>query len=110
MSSLGDFTQNTNQSNVINPATTPTMALVDCPLANIEYSYVIPANTRKFMLYLMGADDTDVTKYYWAAAAVNYGEIYGKESYFEDNLLLNGKTLYFKVSVAGKKIHVTTWQ
>jgi hypothetical protein len=86
------------------------MKVLDCPIADTEYHYDVPAGTRKFTIYLLGAEITDVLKYYWAPASADYGELYGSEALSEDFVLLTGRTLYFKVSVAGKKVHVTTWQ
>lgn len=88
---------------------TPIIANVSAPLANIEYSYAIPAGTGKIIIKSRPQDA--IIKYAWTSgqSGTQYMSIgYGVTKEITD-ISLNGKTLYFQVSKPGYVLEIETW-
>jgi len=91
----------------ISGATTFTVTNVTCTLANTEYSFALPASTKKLKLRARGmsriqiADTTGLTD-------TTYFTVWPGECY-EDDALTSAVTIYFEASKAAEVVEIITW-
>lgn len=91
----------------VSGATTFTVANVTCVLANTEYSFALPAGTKKIKLRARGLSRiqlTDTT----GQTSIRYFTIWPGECY-EDDTLTSATMLYFEASTAAEVIEIITW-
>lgn len=94
------------QSVVIVGANAPTVSTVDATLAGTEYSYVLPAATKKFLI--KARQGAPLLLAYESAASA-YIEIPRWCFYSESDLSLAGLTLYFQSPAANQVVEIVTW-
>jgi hypothetical protein len=79
------------------------------PLANTEYSYPLPANTKQLHI----KSQTSNTKLRIAFAAgdtlTNYSTVFFGNSYDRYDLDLTGKTVYIQSSTPNVTIEIEAW-
>ena len=90
-------------------ATTPTIANISALVANTEYAYTFPNDTKQFVIRVRSLDAK--LQYSWNSGqsgtqfmTVNYGVSEGREL-----LLLSGKTIYFQTNKNNKIIEIESW-
>lgn len=89
---------------------TPTIANVAMLLANTEYSYVLPANSKRFLILLR---TPSVAKLKLAYASGDSGILYVTVNpgchYGEGEILAPSLTLYFQATLPGQVAEVVSW-
>lgn len=95
---------------VVSGAIQPTVSLVDMPAANTEYDFVLPTNTKRFMLKLRGSAGLRVA-YVAGESAVggDYLTVPSGCSYTESDLTLTSITIYFQSGTASQTAEVVYW-
>lgn len=101
----------TRVNNNVKQATTPNPYNITMTNANTEYSQALPANTKKFTFQCRGAYDMRYafTTGKVAGSVSPYFTIKAGMNNWEDNLLLNSKTLYVACSTAGQVCELMCW-
>lgn len=89
---------------------TPTIANVPMALASTEYSYVLPANTRRFLILLR---TPSTAKMKLAYASGDSGTLYVTVNpgchYGEGEILSPALTLYFQATLSGQVAEIVSW-
>lgn len=96
----------------IEPATTPTIFNVAMPSANTEYSWALPANTKKFTVSLRENNEAYRLAFEAgrvAAPTAPFLAVPAGGQYFEDHVWLTGMTLFFACPVAGRTVQIIAW-
>lgn len=101
-------------ANIINSSpqvplpTTPTIYHLSMPLANIEYSYLLPPGSQN--IYINNSTE-GVVKFSWSLGtsgsmyiSVNQGSFYFKEGHN-----LGGKTIYIQNTKPSQILQLETW-
>lgn len=90
--------------------TTPTIANVAIPTANVEVSYTLPANTRRFLILLR---TPSTAKMKLAYASGDSGTLYVTVNpgchYGEGEILAPSVTLYFQATLSGQVAEIVSW-
>lgn len=90
-------------------SSTPAISVVSLTLASTEYSYVLPANCRQFLVKLRGAAKLQVA-YTAGQSGISYMEVPRNCFYAESDIKLTSTvTLYFQSPVAAQELEVLTW-
>lgn len=92
----------------INPATTPLVINQIATLANTEYSYTFPANTKKFSLRTRGNAKIQLS-FVSSQSGTNFITISPGNSYEEKDLKLVSVTAYFQLNKAGETVEILSW-
>jgi hypothetical protein len=92
----------------INPLTTPLIANQVVTLANTEYSYTFPANTKKFSLRTRGNARLQVA-FVATQSGSNFITVYPGNTYEEIGLKITGITAYFQSNKAGETVEILSW-
>lgn len=87
----------------------PTIANVTMTNANTEYSYALPANTKKFQF----KERAGASSVKYSFTSGESGTVYvtlpvGSTKYFEGSWL-RGLTVYFQCPDAGKVLEIEVW-
>lgn len=88
-------------------ASTFTVTNVTCTLANTEYSFTLPVDTKKFKLRARGLSRiqiADIT----GNTSTTYFTIWPGDCY-EDDLITSSAVIYFETSKAAEIIEIITW-
>ena len=99
-------------STSVQSATTPNEYVVNLVVANTEYSQALPANTKGFSFKCR---ENQVIRFAFTTGKVaGSTEPYftlnnGNSSYFEKNLNVTGKTIYFACGVANRNVEIIVW-
>lgn len=93
---------------VVNPASNFNIANVITVLANTEYSYAFPANTKKFKLKARGTARLQVAKT-TGQTNTNYVTISPGAIFPEENINVPTFTIYFESSKAGEVVEIWSW-
>ena len=93
---------------------TPTDYNVTMTDADTEYSQLLPDGTKAFSISVQDGDSTKALRIAWATGKVAtptapYQTYPANAVVFEDNLNLQGKTIYFACSEAAKVAQITVW-
>ena len=87
---------------------TPTIFHLSMPLANIEYSYAFPTNTKEFFIQTQGF----ILKY--AYVATQSGTVFWtlkRNNYFHKwNIIAENLTIYVQSPSAGKTLEIQSWK
>lgn len=92
----------------ISPVTTPTIVNIVATLANTEYSYNLPTNTKKFSLMTRGIAKTKMA-FISGQTSTNYITISPGARHEESGLNLTATTVYFQLSKAGETVEILSW-
>lgn len=92
-------------------STSPTVSNTTLTLANTEYSYVIPNNTKKYTIQVRANVDI---RYAFetgkvATPTAPYMTLKGGQNYWEDSLNLSSKTIYLASATAGTVVEIISW-
>ena len=100
-----------DEGDLVKEATTPTIYNVTMASADTEYSQALPANTKKFTVQCQGNYDVrfafETGKV--ATPTAPYAIIKAGMNYYEDNLNLTTKTLYFGCGTAAQVLEIVCW-
>lgn len=88
-------------------ATNPAIARVPIATPNVEQSYVLPADTKKYMITVFTGELK--LAYVSGDSALQYQTIPRWCFLSDDSLSLAGTTLYFQSPVAGHTIIIRSW-
>jgi hypothetical protein len=96
---------------LVNAATTPLEDNVPMTNADTQYSSVLPAGCKKFSIQVR---DGTAARFAFttgkvATSIAHYETLPADSIYYEDNLNLTSKTIYFACAVAGKVMEVVSW-
>lgn len=91
-----------------NPLTTPIIINQIATLANTEYSYTFPTNTKKFSLRTRGNAKIQLA-FVSAQSGTNFITIFPGNSYEEKNLKLVSITAYFQLNKTGEIVEILSW-
>lgn len=97
--------------NVLNDsetATTPTIVNVTALLANTEYSYALPSNTKRFTLRARGSAKLQMC-FASGQSGSNYITIFPGNIHIEKGINIVGITVYFQSSKANEVIEILGW-
>jgi transcription elongation GreA/GreB family factor len=98
--------------NVTNPeitVSTPLVSNISMPTAGTEYTFTIPAGTKRFSIKLRGVAQLNVT-YTSGASGTNYILISAGCEYNEENLDLgSGLPIYFQANKNTQVLEIITW-
>jgi hypothetical protein len=86
-------------------SSTATIFNVACPLANTEYSQVLPANTKKFVIK---ARNSSKILFAYEPSATNYLTVNAGFSFVDDNFYTS-VTVYFKNSKADEVVEIVAY-
>jgi hypothetical protein len=92
----------------INPSTTPIITNQIATLANTEYSYTFPMNTKKFSLRTRGNAKIQLA-FVSLQSGTNFITISPGNSYEEKDLKLVSVTAYFQLNKAGETVEILSW-
>jgi len=96
-------------SDLVQKATKLTEEIVTLTLANTQYTYVLPANT-KALSFRIRSGSYDLRYGYSALAGGNYRTLAAGASYNRENLDLTGATLYLNCpDAAGEIVEIEIW-
>jgi hypothetical protein len=88
---------------------TPTIDNVSAPVAGTEYSYALPASTKRFMLQNRGIGKIQLS-YNAGDTGTNYLTVTPGNSLSEENIDPTASiTLYFQTDKASQIIEVVSW-
>lgn len=87
---------------------TPTIFNLSALLANTEYSYAIPSNTRKIQVKVRGLATVQFS-FTVNESNTTFITIPTGTVYTDDNLDLTGKTLYLRTNKASQIIEILSW-
>lgn len=88
--------------------TSPTVANVALPTANVEVPYALPSNTRRFEIKLR--DNAPMKLAYVAGTSgTTYVSLPAGGVYSEDGLSTVTLTLYFQSTAAGSTAEIVSW-
>jgi len=95
------------EAGLVYPADTPTLYNATCTAANTEYNQLLPAGTRKFMVKARGG----IVKLCFTSgqSGTTFIQIADGASYWEDLVLLTGRTVYFQSPTAGCIVEIIAW-
>lgn len=96
-----------NTENLVKVASTPYIYNVECTNANTEYNQALPDNTKKFLIKARGGQ-LKVCFTEGQSGSV-YILLSDGQAWYEDNVLLTGKTLYFQSPNAGVVAEIIAW-
>ena len=109
---MSELTQNFALVKMIGDGYTPTTVNVSMPLANTEYSYTLPAGTRKFMVKLRSAT-SDLKLNIGKTASLSgttFVTVPAGGNYFEENVNSEvGTILYFQSPDALQTAEIMFW-
>lgn len=92
---------------VVTTSTAPNLYNVTCVNAGTEYSQAFPSGTEKFLIKPRGGNlQVCFTS---GGSGTTYILLQDGQAYNEDNLLLTGKTLYFRSATAGCIAEIMAW-
>jgi hypothetical protein len=106
--SAGAVTTVTGSVSVVG-ATNPTIANVSMPVAATEYSYALPADTKKFYIKLRDPLAEIKLSYTAGASGTTYVTVERGNWYGEEDLSIGMVTLYFQSSVASQTLEIVSW-
>lgn len=86
-----------------------TIANVPMAVANTEYSYTLPNNTKKF-LFRMRVSSICKLAYISGNSGLIYVTLNPNTVYYKENLDLSGVTIYFQSSVGSQTAEIETGQ
>lgn len=89
-------------------ATTPLVINLIAILANTEYSYTFPTNTKKFSLRTRGNAKIQLA-FVSSQSGTNFITIYPGNSYEEKELKLVSVTAHFQLNKAGETVEILSW-
>lgn len=92
----------------INSATTPTIANVLVATANVEVSYVFPANTKKYFIKARGNSKIQLA-FTSSQSGTNFITIFPGNKYEEENIQLTSITAYFQTNKNGEIVEILSW-
>lgn len=92
----------------INAATNFNLANITTVLANTEYSYAFPANTKKLKLKARGTAKLQIAKT-TGQTNTNYISVSPGAIFLEENINVPAFTLYFESNKAGEVIEIWSW-
>lgn len=99
-----------NTSTTIVGSNTPTIANVSVPVANTQVSYVLPTNTKQYMIKVRPVSAAVLQVAYVSGQTnTNYITIPPKCFYSESELSLGGLTIYFESDLAGQTVEIVSW-
>jgi hypothetical protein len=98
--------------NPMQASATPTVYNVACTNANQEYSQALPTGCKRFEMHVL--DDSSAYRVAYVAGKVAgptapYLNKMQAAYYWEEQLTLSGKTLYFATSNAGVVMEILAW-
>mgnify|MGYP001563702434 CR=1 FL=1 len=99
---------NSDGSINIAPLTTPNIANVTTILADTEYFYTFPANTRKFFLKCRGNAKLQIS-YILGQTGINYITTFPGNKHEEIDLKVTGFSIYFQSNKAGEVVEIRSW-
>jgi hypothetical protein len=88
--------------------TAPTIANQVTLLANTEYSYTFPLNTKKFSLRTRGNAKLQLS-FVAGQTGVNYITIFAGSKYEEIGIVTASITAYFQSNKAGETVEILSW-
>jgi hypothetical protein len=97
-----------NVVTTIGGLTSPTITNITATLANTEYSYAFPVNTKKFSLQTRGMAKIQLA-FIASQTNINYLTISPGVRYGEDGLTLSSTTVYFRLSKPGEVVEILSW-
>lgn len=90
--------------------TTPTIENFDASLANNEYSYTLPANSKKFCIRARGFEARVQLAYESGESDTNYFTVQRGCSYIENSVIIeSGLTIYFQVDKPNTVVEILSW-
>lgn len=92
----------------VNTVSNPTIANPEATLANTEYSYTFPSDTKRFSIRLRGTARLQVS-YSSGQTGVVYRTIFAGETYEESGLEVSSLNIYFQSNKSGEKIEIVSW-
>jgi hypothetical protein len=93
---------------VFNPLTTPNIQNITTVLANTEYSYTFPINTKKFKIRARGNAKLQLA-YTLGQTITNYITIVAGNTHEESGLSVTSLTAYFISNKAGEVVEISSW-
>lgn len=93
----------------ITGATNPTITNVPMAAANTEYSYALPAGTKKFYIKLREALPHIKLAYNAGESGTTYVTVPAGNFWSDDQLTTTAITLYFQSNVAGQVAEIVSW-
>lgn len=91
-----------------NPSITPLVTNIVATLANTEYSFLLPNNTKQFLIKSRGIGKLQFS-FVSGTTGSNYITIFPGASYKEKELLLTPTFIYFQNSKAGETVEILSW-
>lgn len=91
-----------------NVLTSPTIANETAALANTEYSYAFPANTRKFSIKARGNAKIKLA-FTSGQSGTDFITIFPGSKYEEIELKITGVTAYFQTNKVGEVVEILSW-
>lgn len=93
-----------------NPASSdPTITNISAPLANTEYSFVIPDHTSALLVCVRDRTAILQVAFVPGDSALNFLTVGMGNNFSVSGVDLIGKTLYFQVNKPGKIIEILAW-
>lgn len=111
----GSFEKNldTSTSSTELSGKTPTLVVIPAPLANTEYSFVLPNNTTRFIIRSRNSMAKMQFSFTMGGIALgDYFTVHPGAAYNEEKLLLttiSSRTIYFQTSKAANELEVISW-
>lgn len=96
------------QSVVVIGASSPTVVNISMPLAGTEYSYVVPASAKQFLIQTRDGAPLQLS-YSVGTSATNYISIPRWCFYCDSDLSAAGVTLYFQSTKASQIAEIVVW-
>lgn len=93
---------------VVSGSTSPQVARVSIVLANTEYSYALPTNTKKYTIRLLGSQQLKVA-FQAGQSGTDYIPLPANGIHWEDGLSLTGISLYFQSPSSSQLAIITYW-
>lgn len=88
----------------------PTIANTTMTVANTEYSYAVPANTKKVLIKERSGSSAVKLAYTSGQSGTTYITIPAGSTKYLEGAWLTGITLYFQCADAGKVIETEIWK
>lgn len=90
--------------------TSPTVANVSIPTANIEQSYTFPADTKRFFLKLRSPSSATLKVAYTASTSGTvFLSLSPSAGYFEGEIDAVSLTIFFQSTLAGEILEILSW-
>lgn len=90
-------------------ASNPVIYNVECPIADTEYSQLLPDNTKQFLIKVRDGGAIMKVAFVENESDVNYFTIHPGANHLQLDVAIDSKTIYFQLNQPGKVVEILAW-